>query len=204
MGSRKAALAESASFWPLDTPSGAHAGHAGVAKATTGAVVRTLDDLVSEVDLKSIDFVKLDIDGYEVEVLRGTRDTVRRFAPVIFFEHSPMALPRRVTTPTKSARYSPRQATASSTSRGAACLPAVKNCRKSDGTLCTSDGLAGGAVSGRASDIRTPGVCDVPRAADKFGATKNARATKPHKASRVIFWMRPRPRLGQGTGAGAP
>jgi len=58
MGSRKAALAESASFWPLDTPSGAHAGHAGVAKATTGAVVRTLDDLVFEVDLKSVDFVK--------------------------------------------------------------------------------------------------------------------------------------------------
>jgi len=131
MGSRKAALAESASSWPLDTPSRAHARHAGVAKATTGAVVRTLDDLVSEVDLKSIDFVKLDIDGYEVEVLRGTRDTVRRFAPVIFFEHSPMALPRRVTTPTKSARYSPRQATASSTSRGAACLPAVTNTRKS-------------------------------------------------------------------------
>jgi FkbM family methyltransferase len=90
MGSRKAALAESvASSWPLDTPSGAHAGHAGVAKATTGAVVRTLDDLVSELDLKSVDFVKLDVDGYEVEVLRGARDTLRRFAPVIFFEHSP-------------------------------------------------------------------------------------------------------------------
>jgi hypothetical protein len=58
MGSRKAALAESASSWPLDTPSGAHAGHAGVARATTGAVVRTLDDLVFEVDLKSVDFVK--------------------------------------------------------------------------------------------------------------------------------------------------
>ena len=204
MGSRKAALAESASFWPLDTPSGAHAGHAGVAKATTGAVVRTLDDLVSEVDLKSIDFVKLDIDGYEVEVLRGTRDTVRRFAPVIFFEHSLWRCreglqPRPNRRDTHRGRLQLRRP-----QEAQLAFQPLQTPGSQDGSLCKSDGLAGGAVSGRASDMRTPGVCDVPRAADKFGATKNARATKPHKASRVIFWMRPRPRLGQGTGAGAP
>ena len=45
--------------------------HAGVTKPTTRAVVRTLDDLVSELGLKSVDFVKPDVDGYELEVLRG-------------------------------------------------------------------------------------------------------------------------------------
>jgi FkbM family methyltransferase len=93
MGSEQAALAEKIeSSWPLDPPSDAHPGHAGVAKVTTGAKVRTLDSVVSDLDLKSVDFLKLDVDGYEVEVLRGARDTLRRFAPVIFFEHAPYVL----------------------------------------------------------------------------------------------------------------
>jgi FkbM family methyltransferase len=93
MGSEHAPLAEKIeSSWPLDTPSDAHPGHAGVGKVTTGAAVRTLDSVVSDLDLKSVDFLKLDVDGYEVEVLRGARDTLRRFAPVIFFEHSPYVL----------------------------------------------------------------------------------------------------------------
>lgn len=90
MGSQQAALAEKIeSSWPLDTPSDAHPEHAGVAKVTTGATVRTLDHVVSDLDLESVDFLKLDVDGYEVEVLRGARNTLRRFAPVIFFEHAP-------------------------------------------------------------------------------------------------------------------
>jgi FkbM family methyltransferase len=90
MGSQQAALAEKIeSSWPLDTPNDAHPEHAGVAKVTSGAVVRTLDDVVSKLDLKSVDFLKLDVDGYEVEVLRGARDTLRVFAPVILFEHAP-------------------------------------------------------------------------------------------------------------------
>jgi FkbM family methyltransferase len=93
MGKREAALVETiASSWPLDTPNDAHPLHGGVCKATTGAVVRTLDDLVSDLDLKSVNFLKLDVDGYEVGVLRGARGTLCRFAPVIFFEHSPYVL----------------------------------------------------------------------------------------------------------------
>jgi FkbM family methyltransferase len=90
MGSREEVLAEKiVSSWPLDTPGDAHAEHGGVGKATTGAVVRTLDDMVLDLDLKSVDFLKLDVDGYEVEVLREARDTLRRFAPLIFFDHAP-------------------------------------------------------------------------------------------------------------------
>jgi FkbM family methyltransferase len=90
MGSQQAVLADKIeSSWPLETPSDAHPEHAGVAKVTTGATVKTLDNVVSELGLKSVDFLKLDVDGYEVEVLRGARDTLRRFAPLIFFEHAP-------------------------------------------------------------------------------------------------------------------
>jgi len=89
-GSPQSELAENIdSSWPLETPIDAHPEHAGVAKSTTGAAVRTLDDVVSDLDLKSVDYLKLDVDGYEVQVLRGARNTLRRFGPVIFFEHAP-------------------------------------------------------------------------------------------------------------------
>ena len=35
-----------------------------------------------DLDLKSVAFLKLDAEGYEVEVLRAARDILRRFAPV--------------------------------------------------------------------------------------------------------------------------
>jgi FkbM family methyltransferase len=76
------------SSWPLRTPVGAHAGHLGVGKSTEGARVATLDNLVSELGV-SCHFVKLDVDGYEVEVLRGARLVLAKFCPTIFFEHSP-------------------------------------------------------------------------------------------------------------------
>jgi FkbM family methyltransferase len=93
MGSQDATLAEQIeSSWPLHTPKNAHPEHAGVPKATTGATVRTLDGVVSDLDLKSVDFLKLDVDGYEVEVLRGARKTLQLFSPVIFFEHAPYGI----------------------------------------------------------------------------------------------------------------
>jgi FkbM family methyltransferase len=93
MGNREAALAEAiASSWPLEPPDHAHPLHGGVRKATTGAVVTTLDDLIADLGLKSVDLLKMDVDGYEVEVLRGARDTLGRFRPVILFEHSPYVI----------------------------------------------------------------------------------------------------------------
>ena len=81
-----------ASSWPLEPAKDAHPLHGGVRKATTGAVVTTLDDLVADLDLKSVNLLKIDVDGYEVEVLRGARETLGRFAPVILFEHSPYVI----------------------------------------------------------------------------------------------------------------
>jgi FkbM family methyltransferase len=43
--------------------------------------VTTLDDVVSECRLASVDFIKMDIEGGEVEALKGARQTILRHAP---------------------------------------------------------------------------------------------------------------------------
>jgi FkbM family methyltransferase len=45
-----------------------HEVHEGIAEATHGAEVRTLDQLVSETSLSRVDFIKIDVDGWEVDV----------------------------------------------------------------------------------------------------------------------------------------
>lgn len=52
-------------------------------------VIRTLDAVLDEQGVSSVDFIKLDVDGFEGKVLRGARRTLERFHPVIFFEISP-------------------------------------------------------------------------------------------------------------------
>jgi FkbM family methyltransferase len=90
MSSKEAPLAEAIeASWPLQATDAAHPEHLGVRKPTTGASVATLDEQVRRLGLERVDFLKLDVDGYEVEVLRGARDTLSRFRPTIFFEHAP-------------------------------------------------------------------------------------------------------------------
>jgi FkbM family methyltransferase len=51
----------------------------------------TIDNLVAELQLSSVDFIKMDIEGAEMQALEGARDTVRRFHPrmAISVEHRP-------------------------------------------------------------------------------------------------------------------
>jgi FkbM family methyltransferase len=51
----------------------------------------TIDKIVAELDLPTVDFIKMDIEGAEMEALGGALDTVRRFRPrmAISVEHRP-------------------------------------------------------------------------------------------------------------------
>jgi FkbM family methyltransferase len=42
-----------------------------------------VDSLVSEFNLSRLDFIKLDVEGFEAEVLQGAADSLRRFRPVV-------------------------------------------------------------------------------------------------------------------------
>jgi FkbM family methyltransferase len=46
----------------------------------------TIDDLILEMSLTRLDWIKMDIEGAEVEALKGAENTLRRFRPHLFVE----------------------------------------------------------------------------------------------------------------------
>ncbi|MCH9050040.1 MAG: FkbM family methyltransferase [Proteobacteria bacterium] len=78
--------------WPLETKERVHPKHLGRALATDHATATTLDSYVERENLQKVDFIKLDVDGYECQVLRGARKTLERFRPVILSELAPYHL----------------------------------------------------------------------------------------------------------------
>jgi FkbM family methyltransferase len=66
---------------------------------TTTVEVATIDDLVAQEHLSQVDLIKMDIEGAEVDALKGARGTLQRFAPAlaICVYHKPRDLPDVVT-----------------------------------------------------------------------------------------------------------
>ncbi len=69
-------------------------GKASLARAEAGQTrspveTRTLDDLVQETGVEVVDLIKIDVEGHELEVLKGAKDTIERMLPTIVIEYSP-------------------------------------------------------------------------------------------------------------------
>ena len=62
-----------------------------------------IDDVVP--DDRRIDFVKIDVEGAELEVLRGAAGTLRRWSPYVVFEHGVGASDHYGTTPSAVHRF---------------------------------------------------------------------------------------------------
>ena len=60
--------------------------------------IRRMDALVGEMNLASVDLVKIDVEGAEHEVLRGMEQTLRRFHPVLIVEVHHQFLPQFAST----------------------------------------------------------------------------------------------------------
>jgi FkbM family methyltransferase len=45
--------------------------------------ILTLDSFVEEKNLGKIDFIKIDVEGYEIEVLKGGIETIKKFRPIL-------------------------------------------------------------------------------------------------------------------------
>jgi FkbM family methyltransferase len=87
MGGR--APAKIYSSWPLHEEQGLHEQHRGRLMSTADAAAVTLDEFVRSNEIARIDFVKLDVDGNEADVLAGAADSLRRFRPRVLMEWAP-------------------------------------------------------------------------------------------------------------------
>jgi len=88
----EAAPKELYSSWTFDDKEIKHATLMGTLKSTVGTRIRTLDSLVAEMQLQKIDFIKLDVDGFELKVLKGANNILRRFKPKMLIELCPHVL----------------------------------------------------------------------------------------------------------------
>ena len=52
--------------------------------------LNTLDDYVVENNIDEISFIKIDVEGFEWNVLEGGKESIRRFAPTILMEYDPI------------------------------------------------------------------------------------------------------------------
>lgn len=95
VGSSETALSETIySSWPLTRNLRAlvHPKHQGMAMDTSGARAVPLDQYLMESGVGKVDFIKMDVDGHEREVLQGALDMLRRDRPTILMEIMPYGL----------------------------------------------------------------------------------------------------------------
>jgi FkbM family methyltransferase len=77
------------SSWPLELTADLHEKHLGRLMPTKGAIVCSLDQIIRDAGLNKIDFIKLDVDGNEWEVMMGGLKTIMQFKPTIMMELAP-------------------------------------------------------------------------------------------------------------------
>jgi FkbM family methyltransferase len=79
------------SSWPLGEADGLHELHQGALQSTAGARAVSVDTYLREAGIERIDLVKLDVDGFECDVLEGWT-TLSRWRPRIIMELAPYVL----------------------------------------------------------------------------------------------------------------
>jgi FkbM family methyltransferase len=85
------------SSWPLTVEAGLHAKHLGRAMQTGAAQARSLDSILNERAHRKVQLVKLDVDGFECDVLRGATALLRDTRPIFVMELAPYVLEERGT-----------------------------------------------------------------------------------------------------------
>ncbi|MBL7893203.1 MAG: FkbM family methyltransferase [Bacteroidia bacterium] len=86
--SRSNAGIEAFSSWKVDGSKGEimHPLHLGTAKPTEGVSSVTLNEFCSINKINRIDFIKIDTDGHEFEILKGAQEAISKFRPKIIME----------------------------------------------------------------------------------------------------------------------
>jgi len=80
------------SSWPLSNGyknEKRHSVHQGVLRTTCGAKQTTLDDYVSANNISSLDLIKLDVDGNELEIIKGAKNVLKNMKTTLIMELAP-------------------------------------------------------------------------------------------------------------------
>ena len=75
------------SSWDLKAKHKKHEIHLGTLKKTSNKI-QSLSQLLKKIQ-KKIDFIKIDVDGYEIDVLRSGKKIINKYKPIIYFEFAP-------------------------------------------------------------------------------------------------------------------
>ena len=75
------------SSWKLKVKDKRHKVHLGTLKKTSNTT-KTLSEVLRKIR-KRIDFIKIDVDGYEINVLRSGKRIIKKYKPLIYFEFAP-------------------------------------------------------------------------------------------------------------------
>ena len=60
--------------------------------SNTRVTIKTVDDVVSERELTRLDFIKIDVEGFELDVLDGAKTTMAKLKPEVFLEFNAFTL----------------------------------------------------------------------------------------------------------------
>lgn len=83
------------SSWPLDKSLHQHDKHCGKLESTEGARAVTLDTYIAQNKIERVTLVKMDVDGFEVDVVRGGMQFLKKQRPIIIMELAPYTLDER-------------------------------------------------------------------------------------------------------------
>ena len=75
------------SSWKLEVKDKRHKVHFGTLKKTSNKT-QSLSQVLNKVG-KKIDFIKIDVDGYEINVLKSGKKLINKYKPLIYFEFAP-------------------------------------------------------------------------------------------------------------------
>ena len=83
------------SAWPLAREPGLHAKHLGREMSTEQAPARSIDSILAEAADRPVSLVKLDVDGFECDVLKGAAKLLAETRPIFVMELAPYVLEER-------------------------------------------------------------------------------------------------------------
>lgn len=72
--------------WPLASDEELHPHHKGALLSTDGVITTTLDSAIEREGIERIDLIKMDVDGFEEDVLSGAQKVLSHYRPPIVME----------------------------------------------------------------------------------------------------------------------